>query len=42
VGLANIRRRLELHYPSGHALTLIQSGDNVVARLMLRGSACFA
>jgi LytS/YehU family sensor histidine kinase len=42
VGLANIRRRLELHYPSGHALTLLQSGDNVVARLMLRGSACFA
>ena len=42
VGLANIRRRLELHYPSGHALSLIQAGDNVVARLMLRGSACFA
>ncbi len=42
IGLANIRRRLELHYPSGHALTLIQAGDNVVARLMLRGSACFA
>jgi LytS/YehU family sensor histidine kinase len=42
VGLANIRRRLELHYPLGHALTLIQSGDSVVARLMLRGSACFA
>jgi two-component system LytT family sensor kinase len=42
IGLTNIRRRLELHYPSGHALTLIQAGDNVVARLMLRGPACFA
>jgi LytS/YehU family sensor histidine kinase len=42
LGLANIRRRLELHYPLGHALTLTQSGDNVVARLMLRGQACFA
>jgi two-component system, LytTR family, sensor kinase len=42
IGLANIRRRLELHYPLGHALTLIQAGDNVVACLMLRGSACFA
>ncbi|MGK9286456.1 sensor histidine kinase [Sinorhizobium meliloti] len=42
IGLANIRRRLELHYPLGHALTLIQAGDNVIARLMLRGDACFA
>ncbi len=42
VGLANIRRRLELHYPLGNALTLTESGDKVVARLMLRGSACFA
>ena len=42
IGLANIRRRLELHYPLGHALTLTQAGDNVIARLMLRGAACFA
>jgi LytS/YehU family sensor histidine kinase len=42
IGLANVRRRLELHYPSGHALSLTQAGDNVVARLMLRGPACFA
>ncbi len=42
VGLANIRRRLELHYPFGHALSLVQMGDTVVARLALKGPACFA
>lgn len=42
IGLANIRRRLELHYPSGHELSLTEAGGTVVARLMLRGPACFA
>lgn len=42
VGLANIRRRLELHYPFGHALSLIQKEETVVARLALKGPACFA
>tara|TARA_B100000614_G_scaffold36199_1_gene28526 strand:- start:191 stop:1294 length:1104 start_codon:yes stop_codon:yes gene_type:complete len=40
IGLANTRQRLNLHYPEGYELTLKQAGDCVVARLMLRGSAC--
>ncbi len=42
IGLANTRQRLNLHYPEGYELTLKQAGDRVVARLMLRGSACLA
>jgi len=42
LGLANIRRRLELHYPQGHALSLAQAGDLVVARMELKGQTCFA
>ncbi|WP_332682502.1 sensor histidine kinase [Bosea sp. (in: a-proteobacteria)] len=42
MGLANTRRRLELHYPLRHELSLVQNGDAVVARLLLRGNACFA
>lgn len=42
VGMANTRRRLELHYPSRHELSLTQKGEVVVARLLLRGDACFA
>jgi signal transduction histidine kinase len=42
VGLANTRRRLELHYPARHELTLAQEGETVVARLVLKGTACFA
>ncbi len=41
VGHANLRRRLELHYPHGHAVSLKQVGDSVVARLELKGAACF-
>lgn len=40
VGLANTRRRLELHYPQRHELSLEQEGDTVIARLALRGLAC--
>lgn len=40
VGLANTRRRLELHYPQRHELSLTQEGASVVARLVLRGRAC--
>lgn len=40
LGLANTRRRLELHYPQRHDLSLTQEGDTVIARLVLRGSAC--
>jgi two-component system LytT family sensor kinase len=42
VGLANTRRRLELHYPQRHELSLTEDGNIVLARLMLRGPACFA
>jgi two-component system LytT family sensor kinase len=42
VGWANTRRRLELHYPSRHELSLTQEGDIVRAQLALRGTACFA
>lgn len=42
VGLANTRRRLELHYPARHELTVAQEGETVMARLVLKGAACFA
>jgi two-component system LytT family sensor kinase len=42
LGLANTRRRLELHYPSRHELSLTQDGNTTVARLLLTGDACFA
>jgi LytS/YehU family sensor histidine kinase len=42
VGLANTHRRLELHYPARHELALAQEGETVMARLVLRGAACFA
>ncbi|MEQ1955741.1 histidine kinase [Mesorhizobium sp. CN2-181] len=40
LGLANTRRRLELHYPHRHELSLAQEDETVIARLLLRGSAC--
>ncbi|MHA6643582.1 sensor histidine kinase [Mesorhizobium sp. A623] len=42
VGLANTRRRLELHYPDRHRLTINRAGEEVVVRLTLWGNACYA
>ncbi|SHO66873.1 Histidine kinase [Pseudoxanthobacter soli DSM 19599] len=42
LGLANLRRRLQLHYPDGHDLAIMQDGDLVSVRLVLRGAICFA
>jgi signal transduction histidine kinase len=40
IGLANVRRRLNLHYPDRHAFTLEDVGDKVVAKLTLEGEPC--
>jgi hypothetical protein len=40
IGLANIRRRLALHYPDRHRFDLSQQGASVVARLILEGDPC--
>lgn len=40
IGLANVRRRLELHYPGRHNFTLTGSDGKVVATLMLEGEPC--
>ncbi len=42
LGLVNIRRRLELHYPGGHHFAIGQEGPLVVARMSLKGPICFA
>ena len=42
LGLSNTRQRLELHYPLRHELSLTQDGSVTVARMVLKGSACFA
>ncbi|WP_431302135.1 sensor histidine kinase [Sediminicoccus sp. BL-A-41-H5] len=42
IGLANIRRRLALHYPGRHDFALEQAGGVVVARLRLEGAPCSA
>jgi hypothetical protein len=40
IGLANIRRRLALHYPGRHHFDLSQRGTTVVASLVLDGEPC--
>ena len=40
IGLANVRRRLALHYPGRHAFTLTEAEGTVVARLLLEGEPC--
>jgi two-component system LytT family sensor kinase len=40
IGLENVKRRLDLHYPGRHAFTLGDSGNKVVAKLMLEGEPC--
>ncbi len=42
LGLINIRRRLELHYPGRHHFAIGQDGERVVARMILQGVPCFA
>jgi signal transduction histidine kinase len=42
IGLANVRRRIALHYPGRHAFTLAQQGGAVVATLTLEGEPCSA
>lgn len=41
LGLANIRRRLELHYPGRHHFAVGQEGPQVVARMSLKGPLCY-
>jgi hypothetical protein len=40
IGLDNVRRRLALHYPDRHRLTLAERDGQVVASLMLQGEPC--
>jgi two-component system LytT family sensor kinase len=40
IGLENVRRRLDLHYPGRHAFTLADSGNKVMAKLTLEGEPC--
>lgn len=42
LGLTNIRRRLELHYPEDHHLSVAQEQDVVCVRMILGGPICFA
>jgi two-component system, LytTR family, sensor kinase len=40
IGLENVKRRLDLHYPGRHAFTLGDDGTRVVAKLTLEGEPC--
>ncbi|OYX74114.1 MAG: hypothetical protein B7Y95_07600 [Rhizobiales bacterium 32-66-11] len=40
VGLGNVRRRLEVHYPERHHFSLHQAQGRVVAVLLLEGDPC--
>jgi len=40
IGLENVRRRLDLHYPGRHEFTIGDSGNRVAARLTLEGEPC--
>jgi LytS/YehU family sensor histidine kinase len=40
-GLANIRRRLQLHFPQRHSLTVGQEAELVVARLTMQAPISF-
>lgn len=40
IGLENVRRRLDLHYPGRHTFTLGDDGNKVVATLTLEGEPC--
>lgn len=42
IGLANVRRRLDLHYPGRHTFTLVGGDNKVTATLMLEGEPCSA
>ena len=42
IGLENVKRRLDLHYPGRHAFSLSDSDNKVVARLTLEGEPCSA
>lgn len=42
LGIENMRRRLEIHYPHRHLFGIDQVGQTVVARLLLQGPPCFA
>jgi signal transduction histidine kinase len=40
IGLENVRRRLDLHYPGRHTFTLGDNGNTVMAKLTLEGEPC--
>lgn len=42
VGMAVLQRRLQIHYPDRHALTMREAGGRVTATLELRGEPCSA
>ncbi|MGX1500338.1 two-component system LytT family sensor kinase [Labrenzia sp. MBR-25] len=40
IGHANLRKRLQLHYPDKHEFSLSEHQGTVVARILLKGPAC--